>query len=182
MLFQFQVDITEQMYIDFNAFVMTHTDYGKAQIRKFRIAFTILSAMAMLYTVFSGGPSVAGLLGCIPLLAVWALFMWLFPRMLVAATKASVRDMSKKGKLCFDPHAELVFYDDHFEEIVPDKRTSQAYTTLERICVDSGKAVYLHMDAMRAYIVPMASFASEEQYQQFLGFLDGKVGKVKVFD
>ncbi len=181
MLFQFQVDVTPQMYVDYNAFVMTKTAYGKSQIRKFRIAFSALTVMATLYIVFSGEPSAASLLSCIPLLAVWALFMWLFPHMVVAGTKASIKDMHKKGKLCYDPHAELVFYDDHFEEIVPDKRTTQAYTTLERVSVDGGKAVYLHMDNLRAYIVPTASFDSAEQYQQFLHFLNSKHIKADVY-
>ncbi len=178
-MYRFHVTITPEIYTEFNVYTSTKTAYGKEQIRKFRLIFSAIIAVLLVLTILRDGLSIATLFGFVPALIVWALFVGLWPRILANSLKKSVKSMSKKGKLGYDPQAEFLFYDEHFEEVTSDQRTSIMYTKLERAVVRYGDVVYLYLDSMRAYILPASAFESPQQMAEFVQFLRTKVAHVE---
>jgi hypothetical protein len=85
-----------------------------------------------------------------------------------------LKSLKKSGKMGYSPKAAIEFYDDFFLEITPENKTEQKYSVLERVSVIGGKAIYLHVNNVMAYLLPIACFASEEELNAFLEFLRGK--------
>lgn len=54
MKFQFNVNVNDQDYLDYNTFWMIRSPYGKKQIKTFRITITVLDAIFILISLVSG--------------------------------------------------------------------------------------------------------------------------------
>ena len=82
--------------------------------------------------------------------------------------------MKKTGKMAYSPKAVMEFYDDCFLEITPDQKTEHKYDAIERIIVVENKVVYIHINNIMAYILPLNSFNSLEQFYFFMSFIKTK--------
>ena len=89
--------------------------------------------------------------------------------------------MIGKGKGAYSPEARLEFFEEGFEEITPERKTESKYSAIERVSVVSGKTVYIHIKSVEAVILPLGSFASDEEYESFLEFIKSKCQVVDVY-
>lgn len=89
--------------------------------------------------------------------------------------------MKKSGKMGYSPVAVLEFYQDSFVEITPENKTEQKYTAIERISIVDNKILYLHVNNVMAYMLPLSCFAGKEQYDAFLEFMATKCTYIDVY-
>ena len=81
----------------------------------------------------------------------------------------------------YSPVSEIEFYDESFVEITPDNKTEQKYSAIERVSVVTDKVVYIHVNNVMSYILPLSCFESKEQYNNFLYFVRSKCANIDVY-
>ena len=81
----------------------------------------------------------------------------------------------------YSPASEIEFYDESFVEITPDNKTEQKYSAIERVSVITDNVVYIHVNNVMSYILPLSCFESREQYNNFLDFVRSKCTNIDVY-
>jgi hypothetical protein len=169
MKFQFQISLNEDDYFQFNKFHLFQSPYGsKRSYRGVTLAGVIFLVIAFLLTLLKGFTTRA-VVEAIPIL-LFSLLLFFYKPYLLFVLKAHIDRQKKKGKVAFSPKASMEFYEDHLVETTEENRTEQKYVSVERISVVKERYVYLHTNNIMAYIIPMAAFASKEEYDSFLAF------------
>lgn len=75
----------------------------------------------------------------------------------------------------------MEFCDDCFTEITDEAKTEVKYSAVERISIISGKVIYIHINKLMAYIIPIYSFESKEQYSSFISFIKTKNNNIDFY-
>lgn len=179
--FRLNIKITEQDYADFNVFCILNTPYGKKQVRKLRITVALVVAIAMLmvvvlsdsYAVITAEAIALGLLLLVLELSA--------KKYLVFSVKGQVKLLRKSVKKVYSPFSAIEFYEDAFVENDGEAKTQQSYSSIERVSIVENKIIYLHINDIRAYLIPVSSFASWEQYSDFVAFIKSKCSVVDVY-
>lgn len=182
MRFQFYVTMNDADYLDFNCFWMIRSDYGRAQISKMRGTMVLIAALIWGVTWIFSGFALSSLWGLIPIGAVLAFLQLTLKRFLTFSIKGQIQSLKKSGKLAYSPEGTIEFYDDCFVEITPENKTEIRYTAIESVSVLPQKAIYIHLDTVRAHILMYQAFESGAQYDEFVEFLKTKTANVRVYE
>ena len=179
--FRFHVHLTDEDYLDYNIFWVLRSPYGKKQMIKFRIIFAALTAVVFFLSLLGGGFSADAFVGAIPYLVVLILVQLLLDPFFIWVLKGHIKSLKKQGKMGYSPDSEMEFFEDYFVEVTPQNKTEQKYSVLERISVIENKCVYIHVNNVMSYILPMACFASKEEYGRFMEFIKTKCTAVDIY-
>lgn len=181
MRFKFYINITEEDYLDFNKFQTIKSPYAKKQIAKLRIGLLAVMLALVILHVTSYGFTVETFVGLAPLLVLLLLPIIFAPAGMTLTLKASIKTLKKQGKMAYSPSSVMEFYDDIFIETTPTDKTEQKYSSVERVSVVDDKMIYIHINNIAAYMLPLASFESKEQYEEFLVFMKTKCSDVAFY-
>ena len=181
MNYRFNVTITDQDYLDYNTFWMLRSPYGKKQMKSFRIVITVFWVIASLVTLFMDGFSIVSVFGLIPFVIVFFLIQILFPIFFSWALKLQIKSLKKSGKMGYSPESTIEFYEDRLVETAPDNKTELKYSAVERISVVDHKMIYIHVNNIMSYILPISCFESVEQYDSFLEFIRTKCANIDIY-
>jgi len=179
-MYEFKFTLTENDYIEFNIFHSRNSPMVKKFTRFIYIFTFAIIALAL-------GVNLAGIEeDLILMLVVTGSVLVLLGGLLFLLKKLTFFDkailklqmnlMKGNGKLPFSEQNFLQFEDDCFIENTVDTETKTKYSKIERIAV-SEKAIYLYLTAMTANIIPVSVFESEQQKEEFLAFINGKVAQ-----
>lgn len=182
MSFQFQIKLTDQDYLDFNTFWMLKSPYGKKEILKMRLLLAAVFLVACCLSLIINGLSTATWLGLIPLLIIFAVAQALFNTIFLGSLKGQLKSLKKKGKMGYSPASELEFLEDRFVETTPDEKSETKYHVIERVSIVANKMIYLHVNNVKAYILPISCFESKEQFDGFLEFIKTKCERIDTYD
>lgn len=178
MLFQTDVCLTEEDYLEFNLFHALHSESGKKQIRRSGILFAVFMVLLMALSVMIMGLTTFSVT-LIALLGAYTVLYLLFFKKLVARNIRKQLDRLKaQGKLPFDAQCRLEFYSDRLVEQTATKRIEQSYRDLERICVVGNRFLYLYHSSVQAYIIPIAG-RDTTQTAELVSFLSQACGTVE---
>lgn len=181
MKFRFNVNVNDQDYLDYNTFWMIKSHYGKKQIKTFRILIAVLFAIFILISLFSGGFSLKSILGIIPMIIV-LLFAQIFPTKFFSwPLKGQIKSLKKSGKMGYSPESVIEFYEDSFVETTPDNKTEHKYSAVERISIVDNKMIYIHVNNVMSYMLPLSCFQSKEQYDSFFDFIKTKCANIDIY-
>jgi hypothetical protein len=179
--FKFNVHLTDADYLDYNVFWAIKSPYGKKQMRTFRIliaaAILLFSLFILVRDRFSSDAFFSASAQWF-LLAIIEAFLTPF---YVWILKNQIKSLKKHGKMGYSPDSEMEFFEDRFTETTPENKTEQKYSAVERISVIGGKYVYIHVNNLMAYILPMSCFASSEEFERFMRFMCAKCGKIDTY-
>ena len=181
MHFKFNVNVSEQDYLDYNIFWMIKSPYGKKQIIQFRVILLVLFGIASLYSLWQGGFSNDSLITVTSYLILLAIVQFALNPFFVWVTKAHIKSLRKNGKMGYSPISEIEFHESSFIETTPTNKTEQSYVAVERISIVSDKMIYIHVNNIMAYIIPFASFDSQEQFDDFLTFIRTKCSNIDIY-
>ena len=81
----------------------------------------------------------------------------------------------------YSPFSAIEFYENAFVENDGEAKTQQSYSSVERVSIVENKVIYLHLNDIRAYIIPISSFVSAQQYGEFVAFIKSKCALVDVY-
>ncbi len=171
MKFQFNVKISEQDYLNYNVFHMMRSPYGKRTMVTFRVVIAVLMCLIAFIPSQTDRFSAEWWIGKIPVVLLLVLFQVFFNRLFIWSIKGSIRSLKKRGKAGYTPDAVLEFYEDEFREITEETTVEHKYSVVERISVVDNKILYIHINNVAAYLLPLSCFESLEQYDRFLEFM-----------
>ncbi|MBE5742996.1 MAG: YcxB family protein [Clostridiales bacterium] len=182
MLFSFDVTTKEKDYLDFNKFVLTKSPYGKKQNLSIKIIFGIIFIFLIICTLINDGFGLPSIIESVVYVVFYLLFIFLFPKFVMLTVKAQIKSAAKTNKPLYTPHATIEFYDGEFIERTPETTSTVKYTTIECVCVLEDNTVYMFYNKLIAYIITGNSFATAEQFVEFVEFIKTKVKNVEFFD
>ena len=181
MYFKFHINLNDNDYLDYNTFWAIKSPYGKKQMLQFRIIIAIFLAVVSFLSLFGGEFSADAWIGIIPYAILLVLFELLLNPFFAWILKGNIKKLKSKGKMGYSPVAEIEFYDESFIEITPDNKTEQKYSAIERVSVITDKVVYIHVNNVMSYTLPLPCFESKEQYDDFLNFMKSKCSNIDVY-
>lgn len=181
MKFQFNVNLSEQDYLDYNMFWMIKSPYGKKQFITLRIISSIIICVIFFVILFWGGILDNVFIGISILIIFLILHQLFFKRFFLGTLKGQVKSLKKSGKMAYSESSVIEFYEDYFMEITHDNKVEQKYSVIERISLLDNKAIYIHINNVMAYIIPWTCFESAEQYDSFLEFIKTKCANIHTY-
>ncbi len=181
MNFKFNIDLTDKDYLDYNIFWMLKSPYGKKQMIKYRIIISVIFLAVIFLSLLVDGFTAEAFLGIIPYLVLLVLVEAFLNFFFVWTLKGLMKSLKGKGNMGYTPVAEMEFYDEYFLEVTPVNKTESKYSSVERVSVVGDKVIYIHVNNVMSYILPMASFESREQYGEFLEFIKTKCANVDIY-
>ena len=181
MKFQFNVNINEEDYLDYNKFWMLRSHYGKKQMSTFRIIIAVIIGLIILISLYGGNFTFDSFIGIIPMAILLVLYELLLSPLFVLFLKCHLKSLKKKGKMGYSPSSVIEFYEDVFIETTPDNKTEQKYSAIERVSVVDNKVIYIHVNNIMSYILPFSCFESSEQYNEFFEFIKTKCLNIDIY-
>jgi hypothetical protein len=174
MSFHFDVRLTEQDYLDYNIFWALKSPYGKKQTKQIRWLFAITCVFILALTWLGDGTLTDKIIETVSISIIFILLQLLFNKFYGWLLKGHIKSLKKTGKMGYSPISTIEFFEESLIETTPDNKTETKYSAVERVFIVENKVIYMSINNVMAYILPMASFQSKEEYQNFIGFLTEK--------
>ena len=181
MKFQFNVNTTDKDYFDYNKFWMLRSHYGKKQMMGFRIVIAVIFGVYIFISLYGGNFTVDSFISVIPMAILLIIFELLFSSLFILFLKGHLKSLKKKGKMGYSPSSVIEFYEDSFVETTPDNKTEQRYASIERISIVDNKMIYIHVNNIMAYMLPLSCFETKEQYYEFFEFIKTKSANIDIY-
>ena len=179
MLFNLNINLSEDDYLDFNNFHSFESAHGKKLIRKTRIFFILAMVFLAALDVLILGCTTFSVIYAALLLLFALLYMVFFKNVLTRNIKGQIKRLKKIGKLPFDPVSTLEFHEDKMVESTAVQRTEQSYSIIERICVVKDRYIFLYKSSVSAYILPVLQVKEQLNQEDFIEFLSKKCTNVE---
>lgn len=181
MLFQLNINLSEDDYLSFNSFHSFESMHGKKAVRKSRLFFTLaMIILAVLFMLVMGLTTFSVIYTAL-LLLFTLLYMVFFKKILTRNIKVQIKRLKKTGRLPFDPVSTLEFYEDKMVETTTSKRTEQGYNIFERICIVKDRYILLYHSSVSAYILPVVQVKAQINQEEFIDFLFNKCTNVEYY-
>ena len=178
MKFQFNIDLTDKDYTDFNVFWQTKSRYGKKMLLTLRIFLLLLCFVPTLSAVLDMGFSAESVIPGI----LWVILIQLLVVPFFKLTaKIYIKILIKNGKAPYSPHSVLTFYEDSFTEETEDIKTEVKYSGIDRISIVENKLIMIHTNSVQAYLLPAICFGSDIKYNSFKEFIKTKCAAVDTY-
>ena len=181
MLFNLNINLSENDYLSFNNFHSFESAHGKKLIWKTRIRFILAMVFLAALVVLILGWTTFSVVYAALLLLLTLLYMLFFKKVLTRNIKTQIKRLKKMGKLPFDPVSTLEFYEDKMVEITALQRTEQGYTIFERVCVVKDRYILLYKSSVTAYILPVAQIKAQLNQENLVDFLSKKCTNVEYY-
>lgn len=173
MNFKFNVTMTEQDYLDFNTFVTFNTSQGKRMLILVRALVTVLCLALAFALLLFGDFGVISIIGAVLIAAMLLCYNLGYKHWITVSLKKQIEKLKTQGKLPYSAQYTAEFTDVGITETDESCRSEYKYSVIEKISIYGG-TVYIHLDAVRAIILPFSCFEAREQYEDFLGFISTK--------
>ena len=180
MKFEFEKNITEQDYINFNKFYAMNTEFGKKtnRLTKTIVIVTILLIILLLFLI---GYKVGIIGGSILLLATIVTFFRI-NKIILSSVEKNVKNLKKSGKLPYSPCSVLEFGEEVFCEIEEKGKLERKYSVIENVSISNEyETIYIFISSATAVILPYSVFKSREEMFAFIDFIKLKCPKVLYF-
>ena len=181
MLFQLNINLSEDDYLDFNKFHSFESMHGKKLINKTRIIFVLAMIILAALFLLVMGLTTFSITYAALLLLFTLLYMVFFKKILTQNVKTQIKRLKKVGKLPFDPVSTLEFHEDKMVEVTALQRTEQSYSIFERICVVKDRYILLYKSSVGAYILPVVQVKAQLNQEEFVDFLSSKCTNVEYY-
>lgn len=179
--FQFNVNLTDKDYMEFNEFHILRSPYGKKQISNFRTSITLICCVSIFVFLLVNKFTVYAFLSAISFLLVWIIMQLGMRKFMIFSIKYTLKSLKKNGKSAYSPFSVLQFCEDKFIETTETNKTEQNYIAIERISIVDNKMIYIYVNNIMAYMLPIACFESKEQYSCFFDFIKTKCNIIDIY-
>ena len=179
--FSFNVSISEEDYFDFNDFWLMKSPYGKKQMRFTRIIIALIISAGISAIFFISGINRETFIRGGFFIVLLVIGEALLPRFNRSFMRSHIKNLNKKGKAPYTAASVTEFYGDFFTDTTFEEKRVQKYTSVERISITENGTVYIHINSLLNYLLPVSCFDSEEQYKSFLSFIKAKCHTVDVY-
>ena len=181
MNFKFNVRLTDKDYLDYNAFWLLKSPYGKMQVSKVRKMIYVIFSVGALLILLLTGMSIPSYISIGALVVLCALFQLFANKFFMLSLKFQIKTMKKSGKMPYSAEAVMEFYENTFTETTPENKSELKYSVIERVSIVGGKIVYIHINNLMAYLLPFEAFENVDEYNRFFDFIKTKVNVVDIY-
>ena len=177
MLYRFECKMDEKDYYEFSKYHLKAAKELKKSRSVSKIIVIVMFSLALIYFILRGA-SLPIIYFAAVVFAVAAVGLILAENPLqLLFIKINIRQMRKKGKLPYPSVSEMEFYDDYFVSEEKVAKTEMKYDALYKVEVNEGKAVYIFLSTVQAYVIPFNAFGSERERVEFIEFIKNKIKK-----
>ncbi len=182
MKFRLNINISDEIYYDFNKFWLLHSSNSAKTRTLARITAILLYIIfGWLYYKAEGFSVNTGVfIGC--LVVFMTLVQIFMKKILWLNLKLRLNTKKKKGELKYTKSSVYEFCDDVFYETTDVEKCEIKYNAIECVRIIKGNMVLLQRGEFSAYIVPISSFISNEQYDAFIDFIKTKCPKIDFYE
>ena len=173
---------TEEDYIDYNLFNVTHNESDQKTMKMMRI---LLPALFFVIAVLNGikEQSLWNFIFYLLLFGIVSVF-WIrrVPKIMESGVRSQFRSLKKQGQR-FDTKGCLIFGFDSITDVGERKTRTSRYQELEKVCV-TPKGIYLYIQGISAYMAPNSLFGSDEEKTAAVAFLQERIpaGRLELYD
>ena len=178
MRFRFNVTMDDKAYLEYNKFMLSKSYYGKKSANSLRITILLIMVIYLAVSLIISGFTLESFLSTVPLLACLTVLLFAVTLLLSLSVKFALKHQKTTGKMAYSPESVIEFYDEAFVEITPENKTENKYIAIEKIRVIENKNIYIHINNVMSYVLPVSCFESIEQYNEFLEFLATKCATI----
>ena len=168
----FDVDITEDDYINFNIFTTFNSEQGKKMILMGRMLGICISLLVMLVLVIAGASTYLIICEAVFLTIFSIVIFFRYPGMVKKRIRKGIIKMKDEGKLPYVEKATLEFREDELFENRMDGTKLMPYTDFIDACV-TDDCIYLRQGAQMAVLLPKRCLGDREG--ELLEFLATKM-------
>ncbi len=176
MNFRFNINMTDNDYLEFNKFHLLKSSYGRKNDLGTRIFIAVFMVIVCIALLFMGDFSHDSFIEILPLIFLLVIVEVSYTKLTELWLKHFIGKMKKKGKMPFSSSSVLEFGEDTIVETTETEKTEQKYSAVEKIYNNGGNIIYIYVNNTRAYLLPVSSFESEKEYKEFFRFLKEKTG------
>ena len=181
MNFKFDIRLTEQDYLDYNTFWNLKSPYGKKSMTSIRIMLAVVFGLMILTTLLEGDFSLETWISISLYLILLVVFQLTFNKIFTAFLKGYMKALKKKGKMGYSPFSTMQFLEESVIEETPENKLETKYSTIERVSIVADQVIYIHVNNIVAYILPLSCFDSKVKYEAFVDFLKTKCPQIDVY-
>lgn len=181
MYFNLKILLSDNDYLDYNCFWNFKSPYGRKQMIKFRISFFVIFAVMIAIFLFGNGISRQTIISVIPCIILLVIFQALLKPFTKTLIKTNFKALKKNGKTPYTESSVIDFYDEHLIESASQSTIEHKYSAIERVSIVPDKVIYIHVNSLMAYIIPVSCFESMAQYENFIAFIKTKCNNVDVY-
>ena len=171
MHFKFDVNVTENDYIEFNEFVLVKSPHLKRIMLLLRILFAVLFIWLIVIALSDIGFNLIGILAGGLFLAMGVIVQIFLGPIYMFFFRSSIKSIRRSGKLPYEEKSDMEFYDEHLLACSPSSKVEQKYSSIEKIVVVDGRVIYLFISSAQAYLLPARTFDGREQFENFTAFI-----------
>lgn len=177
-MFRFDINLTDQDYYKFNLFHGFESKYLKRIVLGLQIAIAVLYLWVCVSTVIRNGIKPSTFVGLIPSVILGVLFIALVRPFY----KLVVKMFIKSKKNLYSPVSTMEFSEEYAVETTPNSEMKYKYSALDTAYFVREEVVYIYINIQQAFLIPRASFESQEQWDGFLEFIKTKMDDVVVVE
>lgn len=181
MYFKFNVNLTDEDYLNYNVFTQTMSDGGKKQVAFLRALMTLVILICCIICVSIFKDPLLKIFICTALIAFLIIFLIRIPQDLKKSTQRMIKMYSKKSKKLYSEASVMEFFDDRFIEHTPGIKTEVNYSAIEAVSILNGRYIFIQQNQLLGYILPFTVFESNEHCTAFIDFLRSKISSVTFY-
>lgn len=172
-LFEFKVNVDDD-YLLFNQYQLLNSRAGKRTLLSFNFIVPFVCLAFILIFIVADFDFQLILFEAIMLRILSILWICYSKKIIFKSIKKNIMKMKKEGRLPYTKEAILKFDDESIHEITPNTESKTNYSMIEKVSVTE-KAIYLFINSVQAYILPVTAFSGEMEKSKFLEFINLKV-------
>lgn len=174
-MFEFKITLDDNDYLLFNQYFLLNSKIGKKTLMYYRLCVPFLSFIFIVLLYIVGTDSKLILTETI-VLTILSIFMISYSKKIILrSVKNRMKNMKKEGRLPYGYEATIKFDDENIYEITPNTESKTKYSFVEKVAVTE-KAIYIYINSIQAYILPVNVFTDEMEKSKFLEFINLKIG------
>ncbi|MBE7011276.1 MAG: YcxB family protein [Ruminococcaceae bacterium] len=177
MLYKFECKTTYKDYYEFNKYhTINSPDVKKSRLIG-KLYVPVLFLIMFIYYIIRGDDWYSLSFALVIFSIVSIIWIFSLKPLTLFFLKLHIRFMKKNGKLPYSEFSVMEFYDDSFIEKTDNAKTEAQYNAIFKIRVNEPKAIYIYLNTVLAYIIPLDVFDSNEARDKFLEFIHQKTAK-----
>lgn len=174
-MYKFIYNLDDNDYLKFNMYHFLNSPVNKNNARFFKWIPSVMFILTAVWVFIDDGDFIFRVLFLIcssVLSIVWLIF---YKRFIAFCTRRFINKTKKTGKLPYNKNIALLFEEESIHEQTEASEGRVKYNQIERFVI-TNTGVYIYIDIIQAYILPLRVFSNSQQLNGFLTFLECKTG------
>jgi hypothetical protein len=173
-MFKFKITLSDDDYLLFNQYHLLNSPSGKKYFTTIKFIVPFICFMFLVIFYIAGSDFELILFESILMTIMSICWIGFNKRLIIKSMNKKITKMKKEGKLPYSNEAILTFDNENIHEITPNSESVTNYSLIEKI-IKTEKAIYIHINTVQAFILPVTAFSDEMEKQNFLEFINRKV-------